>query len=42
VVLDQHGFNALWIFTGAIIVCSGLILMLARYFYKGLSLTAIG
>ncbi|QKX59663.1 uncharacterized protein TRUGW13939_06803 [Talaromyces rugulosus] len=42
VVLDQHGFNALWIFTGAIIVGSSLILMLARYFYKGLSLTAIG
>lgn len=38
VVLDDHGYTSLWIFSGVFIVGSGAFIFAARVVYKGFQL----
>jgi MFS family permease len=38
VVLDDHGYTSLWIFSGVLVAASGAFMIVSRKFYKGLGL----
>ncbi|GAM37667.1 hypothetical protein TCE0_024r07773 [Talaromyces pinophilus] len=38
VVLDDHGYKSLWIFSGVLVAASGAFMIVSRKFYRGLGL----
>lgn len=38
VVLDDHGYTSLWIFSGVLVAASGAFIIVSRKFYRGLGL----